>query len=71
MNPIDNEMKAEYDPDIFDNAVVGKYAKRVTESSNIVVLPPDLAKAFPNTEAVSNALRQVLQLANSVHGVAV
>jgi hypothetical protein len=70
MKPIDNEMKAEYNPDIFDNAVVGKYAKRVAESSNVVMLPPDLAKAFPNAEAVSNALRQVLQLANSVRSVA-
>jgi len=69
MKPIDNEMKAEYNPDIFDDAVVGKYAKRVAESSNVVMLPPDLAKAFPNAEAVSNALRQVLQLANSVRSV--
>ena len=70
MNPIDNEMKAEYNPDIFDDAVVGKYAKRVAESSNVVMLPPDLAKAFPNAEAVTAALRQVLVLANSVRSVA-
>jgi hypothetical protein len=63
-------MTTEYNPDIFDDAVVGKYAKRVAESSNVVMLPPDLAKAFPNAEAVSNALRQVLQLANSVRSVA-
>jgi hypothetical protein len=62
-------MKVEYDSDIFDDAVVGKYAKRVAESSNVVMLPPDLAKAFPNAEAVSSALRQVLQLANSVRSV--
>ncbi len=70
MNPIDNEMKAEYNPDIFDDAVVGKYAKRVAESSNVIMLPPDLAKAFPNAEAVTAALRQVLVLANSVRSVA-
>jgi hypothetical protein len=40
-------MTTEYNPDIFDDAVVGKYAKRVAESSNVVMLPPDLAKAFP------------------------
>lgn len=63
-------MTTEYNPDIFDDAVVGKYAKRVAESSNVVMLPPDLAKAFPNAEAVNNSLRQVLQLANSVRSVA-
>ncbi len=63
-------MTTEYNPDIFDDAVVGKYAKRVAESSNVVMLPPDLAKAFPNAEAVNNSLRQVLQLANNVRSVA-
>ena len=41
------EMRAEYD---FSNAVRGKYRKRLAkEGSNIVVLDPDIAKAFPDS----------------------
>jgi hypothetical protein len=43
----------------------GKYARRIGEASNIVVLDPQVAKAFPNDEAVNNALRGLLDLARS------
>lgn len=39
----------------------GKYAKRVRSSSNIVLLEPDIAKAFPNEAAVNDALRGLLK----------
>lgn len=45
--------------------VRGKYAARMKESSNIVVLDPDVAEAFPNAEAVNQALRRLLELARS------
>ena len=38
----------------------GKYAQRVRESSNIVVLEPDIAEAFPTEDAVNGALRALL-----------
>ena len=53
------EMLPEYD---FSNGVRGKYAKQAT-NSNIVVLSPDVAAAFPNDEAVNNALRALLTIA--------
>jgi len=31
----------------------GKYAERLRESSNIVVLKPEVAEAFPNAESVN------------------
>jgi hypothetical protein len=40
----DREMRKAYD---FSGGVRGKYAQRYAEGSNIVVLPPDLAKRFP------------------------
>jgi hypothetical protein len=40
--------------------VRGKYAQRLRENSNIVLLEPDVAKAFPNDEAVNAALRGLL-----------
>ena len=38
----------------------GKYAQRVRESSNIVLLEPEIAKAFPTEDAVNAALRGLL-----------
>ena len=52
------EMLDEYD---FSNAVVGKYAKQYAEGTNIVVLEPDVAKVFPDSEAVNQALRKLMQ----------
>lgn len=51
-------MRAEYD---FSGGVRGKYAKRYARSSNIVVLEPDVAEAFPNARAVNAALRKMLR----------
>jgi hypothetical protein len=43
------------------NAVVGKYAKQYTEGTSIVVLEPDVAKVFPDSAAVNQALRQIIE----------
>jgi hypothetical protein len=43
-----------------------KYASKATASSNIVVLEPELAAAFPNSAAVNDALRALLQVARHV-----
>lgn len=56
----DPDMLEEYD---FSKGVRGKYAQRYAEGSNVVVLPPDLAEAFPTPEAVHNALRGLVSLA--------
>ena len=42
------------------NGVRGKYARSVRESSNIVLLDPEIAKEFPTEEAVNAALRRLL-----------
>lgn len=51
-------MLPEYD---FSGGVVGQYAARYTKGSNVVVLDPDVAVAFPNSEAVNRALRQLME----------
>lgn len=48
------EGRPEYD---FSGGSRGKYAERFARGSNVVVLDPDLAAAFPTTEAVNAALR--------------
>ena len=46
----------EYD---FSRGVRGKYARRYTRGTNVVVLEPDVARAFPNSRAVNRALRSL------------
>lgn len=54
------DMLEEYD---FSKGVRGKYAKRYAEGTNIVVLSPDVAAAFPNSESVNEALRVLIKVA--------
>ena len=56
-----DELRAEYKRSDFGPLVRGKYAQRVAESTNIVVLEPQVAKAFPNDRAVNKALRGLLR----------
>lgn len=58
--PADNDMLSEYD---FSKGVRGEYARQYAQGSNVVVLPPDLANAFPTRDAVIDALRGLLSLA--------
>jgi len=52
------EMRAEYD---FSGGVRGKYYQRYMESSNVVVLEPDVHKRFKNSSAVNKALRSLIR----------
>lgn len=54
-----NELRPEYD---FSEGERGKYAARFQEGTNVVVLEPDVAAAFPTSEAVNAALRKVAGL---------
>ena len=59
-----DELREEYRRSDFpDGLVRGKYAKRMRESSNVVILKPEVAEAFPNQEAVNNALLSLIELA--------
>jgi hypothetical protein len=56
-----DEMRSHYD---FSGGVRGKYAQRYAEGTNVVVLDPDVARLFPNGEAVNETLRAVAQIVN-------
>jgi hypothetical protein len=61
--PDSGEIRAEYKRGDFPGGIVwGKYAQRLRESSNIVVLKPEVANAFPNEEAVNTALLSLIDL---------
>jgi hypothetical protein len=52
-------MRKEYD---FSNARPNKYAKRYAEGTNIIVIDPDLAEFFPDSESVNAALRALVSI---------
>lgn len=59
------EMRAEYDFD-YSKAVRGKYYRRLLkEGANVVVLDPDVAKAFRSSAAVNEALRSLLRMSEA------
>jgi len=59
---IGDELRPEYNFD-YSKAVRGKYYKRILdEGANVVMLEPDVAKAFVNSAAVNDALRSLLDL---------
>ncbi len=61
------EMRPEYRREDFGKMTRGKYAKQVKAASNVVVLTPQVAKAFPNGAAVNQALLGLLEIAKSAN----
>jgi hypothetical protein len=58
---LSDDLRSEYHFD-YSKGARGKYYKRILkEGANIAVLDPDIAKAFPDSAAVNNALRVVLK----------
>jgi hypothetical protein len=49
--------------DALGKGVRGKYLKHFAQGSNVVVLQPEIQKAFPTTEAVNKALASMLAFA--------
>ena len=60
-----DEMRPEYDFD-YSTAVRGKYYRRLLkEGANVVVLDPDVARAFRDSAAVNEALRSLLKISEA------
>ncbi len=55
-----DDMRDEYD---FTGGVRGKYATRFAEGSNVVVLDPDVADLFTDSDSVNDALRTLAEIA--------
>ena len=53
-------MRKEYD---FGGAAIGKYAGQYAEGTNMVLLDPDVASAFPDSKSVNEALRSLVRIA--------
>ena len=59
----DDELRPEYDFAQMKGGIKGKYAERYRAGTNLVLLDPDVAKAFPTDKAVNEALRLLAKIA--------
>ena len=62
-NASDDDLLPEYDPQLIRSGTRGKYAARYRRGTNLVLLEPDVARAFPTEQAVNNALRLLMTVA--------
>jgi hypothetical protein len=64
----EDELRPEYDlTELLKGGVRGKYVSRYRAGTNVVVLAPDVAQAFPTEAAVNEALRLVVRMAQIPH----
>jgi hypothetical protein len=61
-----NDIRAEYDFASMKGGVRGRYARRMRTGTNIVVIEPEVADAFPTERAVNEALKGVLNTTRAV-----
>jgi hypothetical protein len=62
-NRMNDELRPEYDLGrLLKGGVRGKYAKRYHAGTNLILLDPDVRKAFRSERAVNDALRLVIEL---------
>ncbi len=57
----EDDLQPEYDFSQMQGGVRGKYVERYRQGTNLVLLDPDVAAAFPDAKAVNDALRLLLQ----------
>jgi len=58
-----NDLRPEYDlGEQLKTGVRGKYAERYKQGTNLILLEPDVAEAFPDGTSVNEALRLVIRL---------
>ncbi len=60
-----DELRSEYDVSGLKNPVRGKYYAQAMAGTNVVLLDPDVAEAFPDARSVNDALRVILKAARS------
>ena len=59
--PENDELRPGYDASILKSGVRGKHFERYQAGTNLVLLAPDVAAAFPTESAVNEALRSLIK----------
>ena len=65
MKKVEDEMRAEYKRSDFTKLERGKFYKEVAKGTSVVLLDPALAKVFPTSESVNEALRGLVAIATT------
>ena len=63
-----DDLRPAYDLSKLKGGVLGKYYERAKSGTNLVLVDPDLAKAFPDADSVNRALRALLEAVNATTG---
>jgi hypothetical protein len=61
-----DDLRGEYDLSHLNGGVRGKYYRRAMAGTNLVLIEPDLAQLFPDSESVNRALRLLADTARAV-----
>ena len=62
---LSDDLRPEYDLSQLKGGVPGKYYRRATAGTNLVLIDPDLADLFPDAKTVNGALRVIAGAAQS------
>lgn len=62
-NELEDDLRPEYDFSKMQGGIRGKYIDRYRAGTNMVLLEPDVLRAFPTSESVNEALRLLMQIA--------
>jgi hypothetical protein len=62
---MNDDLRPEYDLSQLRGGVRGKYYRQATAGTNLVLIEPELANVFPNTESVNRALRLLVDTAEA------
>ena len=65
-----DDLRPEYRREDLGKGTRGKYFEAYQKGSNLVLLSPDVAKAFPTSDAVNETLRALLQLTEQTRKLA-
>jgi uncharacterized DUF497 family protein len=60
-----DDLRKEYDLSSLKSGVRGKYYRKAMEGTNLVLLDPDTAEVFPDSESVNRALRMLAETARA------
>lgn len=63
VDELEDELRPEYDFSKMAGGIRGKYVERYRSGTNLILLDPDIAQAFPTDVSVNEALRLLLQIA--------
>jgi len=67
---MDDDLRPEYDLSQLKGGVRGKYYRKATAGTNLVLIEPELTGVFPDSESVNRALRMLVNTAAAAAGTA-